>query len=139
MSSYQSTFDEDAGTATTGSVISHGDRAFIRANIDWLVGIDVEAGETFVFEMLDIEKSQFQTLVRRGYVTKLGFDRVDNIHRWRLKPGVREAIDDAAADANWLPCGHRPFRNPRGMDGYTCLEDSCDAQYTKAEIREARE
>jgi len=138
MSSYQSTFEDADGANTTGSVISSGDRSWVRANIDWLSNIDVEAGETFVFKSLDISQPEFKSLVRRGFVIKVCRDPTDDIHQWQLKAGVREAIDDAAAGANWLPCGHRPFRNPRDMDGYTCLHDDCDAEYTKAEIREVR-
>ncbi|WP_435125323.1 hypothetical protein [Halobaculum sp. D14] len=121
------------------SVLGAGDWSWIRSNLEWLAELGVDADDTFQADELSIPEAEFQRLCRRGLTEKVAAasDTAGDGATWRLGDGVRDAIDDAIADADWLPCGHRPFRNPRGVDGYTCLVDACDAIYTRGEIRAA--
>lgn len=55
---------------------------------------------------------------------------------WRFtRPGYVMVMEELA-NRTVLPCGHAPFSNPRGEDGYGCTNEDCDARYTRAEIEE---
>ena len=56
-----------------------------------------------------------------------------NYAKYRVTREAREAIQ-AYDPGDTLPCGHRPFSNPRGIEGYTCTYDDCSATYSRSEI-----
>jgi len=45
---------------------------------------------------------------------------------------AREMLDNAES---FLPCGHRGLSNPRGVDGYQCAWDGCDAVFDREEVQ----
>lgn len=54
---------------------------------------------------------------------------------WDLPSDRRALIEDVLADRTTLPCGHPPFRNPRGVDGLTCLDEECTETYSRDVVR----
>lgn len=61
----------------------------------------------------------------------------DDPHYYRPAPGVEAYLNKLLPDGpRLLPCGHRPFRNLRGREGYTCREDACDRVYERETIQE---
>jgi hypothetical protein len=56
-------------------------------------------------------------------------------HVWRLATHWQNRITEWAEQRRTLPCGHRPFRNPRGVDGYTCTAEHCDAIHDRETLK----
>lgn len=122
--------------ATSGSYqpLDQAQKAFIYANISWVSELDLEDSQEFQAKDLSCDRYQFFELAKVGAFTKVrNFSNGPAI--WRVPQGWEAAVEEAVARSNLLPCGHRGFRNPRGVDGYTCVEE-CGRVYTRAEIKE---
>ena len=69
-------------------------------------------------------------------VRKPGQTNTHAIRTYRLR---REAVEAAQSMLNnvesFLPCGHRGLSNPRGVDGYQCAWDGCDAVFDREEVQ----
>lgn len=52
---------------------------------------------------------------------------------WSINDHVADAIAFWQEDVETWPCGHPAvgFRNPRGGEGYTCLNDECEVRFNR--------
>lgn len=59
-----------------------------------------------------------------------------DVNVWRANPRMYRALLEYRESLDLLECGHAPFRNVRGESapGYSCVEDDCDARYTREQV-----
>lgn len=55
---------------------------------------------------------------------------------WRTDARAYAMVQEELEHRTLLECGHPPFSNPEGVEGYECTHEDCDARYTRAEIEE---
>lgn len=90
--------------------------------------------ESFTWAGLDIDIKPYKLRKWRMNDVLINEREASDINyaKYRVTRAAREFIQDY--DPATLPCGHRPFSNPRGVEGYTCICDDCDARYSQREI-----
>lgn len=87
----------------------------------------------------------FQTFANEGILQKVGRCNGEhptcelspstcNTRLWETAPDVWDLVEEIQESRQLLPCGHAPFRNPRGVDGYTCTSDECDRVFSRATV-----
>lgn len=72
-----------------------------------------------------------------GLLVQVGSRRTgdgDYVNEWRVTDEGKRIIKELLEQRNLLPRNHPPVRN-LGDGEYTCTEDTCDAIYSRSEIK----
>lgn len=122
------------------------DGAICRSNVGWLTfhAHRVAALLTRVdppFRTRDVraDEQQLVCAMRRKDLLEIAHTAWEDggsskVHSYRPAEGLEAWLEDYLPDGpELLPCGHRPFSNPRD-EGYGCLEERCDARFDRDTI-----
>lgn len=124
--------------ATSGTALSldQAKMCFIYQNISWVPQLNLKDGDYIRAKDLDCDRYQFLALVKTEALRKAESSSSEPAV-WQVPEGWEDAVQQALERSTLLPCGHRPFKNPRGLDGYTCQQE-CGRVYAREEIEEVR-
>jgi len=92
------------------------------------------AGESWQTSETELEIGDVQRLAAKQVIEPVGWD--GNSRIWQTRKPAWEEIQRRRDDLGVLACGHRPFSTVDldAIKPYSCLRESCDARYTRAEI-----
>lgn len=112
--------------------------AFIKCHIGALAKLPAP-GELWVYEDLSPEAQALldpnAQLVAHSVVSPVG-ETDDGVTKYRTEPRAWRAIEYWERRIALLPCGHRPFSNPVGIDGYECLNEHCEQVFARETVEQ---
>jgi hypothetical protein len=98
-----------------------------------------EPSETWTLSEVGIDADLHNWLTRTPVIETVDYERVpikgcrqkSKRHVYQTDRDWYDYLQEILEQVDLMPCGHRGIRNPRGVEGYTCTNDDCDAIHSR--------